>query len=189
MTDRPIIFSAPMVRALLAGKKTQTRRLATSPLRKCVFGDRLYVREAWRTHKVSDELSPRLLTGEGRIWFEADRDVCDQHGKLRPAIHMPRWASRLTLIVEAVSFQQLSELSREDILAEGCPIDPWYRDTTADGSCPYMVSTGPDQWESPSLWYHRLWDSLHGRDSWETNPQIVALTFRVERGNIDRFVP
>ena len=199
MTDRPIIFSAPMVRALLAGRKTQTRRLATSPLRRCEVGDRLYVREAWRTHKVSDELPPRMLTGEGRVWFEADRDNCDAHGRLRPGMHMPRWASRLTLIVEGVKVEPLQAISRDDAIAEGLARadkggshwkwgipdrDGW--PGTDDDGWPWV------KWRSdPRDAYGNLWDSLHADEGqrWEDNPEVVALTFRVVRGNIDQVHP
>lgn len=177
MTDRPIIFSAPMVRALLVGRKIQTRRLATSPLRRVEVGDRLYVREAWRTHRVSDELKPSMLTGEGRVWFEADRDNCDQHGRLRPGMHMPRWASRVTLIVEAVRFQQLGEMMEADAIEEGIYCER-QQGWTSDGAA---------WWASPKIAFHQLWNSIHDkpRERWDDNPEIVALTFRVIDQNID----
>lgn len=197
MTDRPIIFSAPMVRALLEGRKTQTRRLATSPLRRCEPGDRLYVREAWRTHRVSDELPPRLLTGEGRVWFEADRDNCDQHGRLRPGMHMPRWASRLTLIVEAVRVETLGVITSADAQAEGLTSLSKDGGRTNKWGIPDkdgLPGTDDHGWPWPA-WhvdpvcaYWNLWDRLHtapGETS-EANPNVLVLTFRVERCNIDR---
>ena len=233
MTDRPIIFSAHMVRALIAGRKTQTRRIMRLPPapnklgawepstiggegicdskgrpypeRACIWhtrtgqvvvprfgaGDRLYVREAWRTHRVSDELAPRMLTGEGRVWFEADRDNCDQHGRLRQGMHMPRWASRLTLIVEEVRVEPLQAITEADAEAEGCvseSADPpfWY----VPGIMPYsLTGVGAEEpgGRHAERCYGKLWSLLHTKpgERWEDNPHVVALTFRVEQRNID----
>jgi hypothetical protein len=149
MTDRPILYSAPMIRALLAGTKTQTRRLckwtpALLPDGKILSnevvqsGDRLWVREAWRTFVSLDSTPPRDLLQPGRgagILYEADdgglaitavgersmgeRDDRRAFGKLRPGMFMPRWASRLTQIVTDVRVQRLQDISEEDALAEG----------------------------------------------------------------------
>lgn len=194
MKDIPIIFSAPMIQALLAGRKTQTRRLASSPLAKVQPGDRLWVRETF-------EIQGRYTDGV-RVVYEASRScggsesidvvplpagarvpVCP--GKLRPSIHMPRWASRITLVVEQVRVQPLQDISQADCLAEGAPIDANFHDSSADKSSPPMVRLNNWTWETPRAWYHRLWDELHGAGAWDTNPFVVALTFRVVRSNID----
>ncbi|MFN3943907.1 MAG: hypothetical protein ACK4K7_03110 [Allosphingosinicella sp.] len=188
MTDRPIIFSAPMVRALLAGRKTQTRRLATSPLRRCEPGDRLWVRESWYCDHVDCQRGPYLkppgydhddLLEHGFMLFAAD-DNRWWEGPLppfRPSLHMPRWASRLTLIVEAVKTEPLQAISEADAIAEGCP----------GKLAPHPEF--PNEWDpSPTEEYCDLWNSLHGADSWADNPEVVAITFRVERANIDRLV-
>lgn len=182
MTDRPIIFSAPMVRALLAGRKTQTRRLATSPLRRCDVGDRLYVREAfairgiytdfvevgYAAHRTAShteyvEQIPVALVTDAKVTWPKDR----------PSIHMPRWASRLTLIVEGVKVERLHAISEADALAEG--IDR-------------IVFPEVGEWGWPQRKYRQLWDSLHTDEGerWHDNPDVVALTFRVVRGNIDQ---
>jgi len=103
----------------------------------------------------------------------------------RSPIFCPRWASRLTLTVTEVRVQRLQEISEADVLAEGCPLDPFYHDTTADGSNPHMVKIDTAKWISPRGWYHRLWDSLHGPDAWDANPWVVAVSFTVDRRNID----
>ena len=125
MTDRPIIFSAPMVRALMAGTKTQTRRVV-KPQPQCerptiikrgvrfVPGDRLWVRENWRTEARYDATAPRDLPVTAVISYEADylaepNDGC--RGRLRPAIHMPRRASRLTLTVADVRVHRLGHMT------------------------------------------------------------------------------
>ena len=190
MTDRPIIFSAPMVRALLAGRKTQTRRLATSPLRRCEVGDRLYVREAWACHWAADDQQPRDI--DPALWSvrylcddyvrPAERDrslaLADQCKRGRPSIHMPRWASRLTLIVEGAKVEPLGHMIEACAVAEGIYCERgegW----TADGA---------GWFASPKIAFHGLWDSLHTAEGerWQDNPDVVALTFRVVRGNIDQ---
>lgn len=200
MTDHSMLFSAPMVCALLGGRKTQTRRvLSLLGHRKfsqfgpsdtpgydwhfrradgcwCDFrhadapfryrpGDRLWVREAWRTAKVADELKPSQMCGGGhtRVWYEADRDNCDAHGRYRHARHLPKWASRLTLTITDVRVERLQDISEADAIAEGWPVGLVF----------------------PIDWYRSLWDSINGVGSWDSNPWVTAISFDVEIGNIN----
>lgn len=237
MTDRPIIFSAPMVQALLAGRKTQTRRLMSirghktftefgpsdtrgydwhfrdagarwhdlrhsellARLRYAV-GGRLWVREnCWSDWQGRDGNGVRypadgawIRAADEERWAALDCYAHQRHpdnatntGQLVPSIHMPRWASRLTLSVTDVRVQRLQEISLDEVLAEGCPIDPDFHDTSQDGSGGPMVKIGIAQWRSPRGWYHLLWDELHGPGAWDANPWVVALTFTAEQRNID----
>ncbi len=221
MTDRPIIFSAPMVRALLDGRKTQTRRVLGNSGpgrgRSNIFsaqigwsdsyvldpgnanwrerdtpyapGDRLWVRECWRTASAYDDLSPSQMGGEEPIRYEADQTWQTwgwgrphSTGRHRAARHMPRWASRLTLLVTDVRVQRVQEISEPDAKAEGA--DDGFRQIVAPGNCPEPrcdgVHYGP-------LWHFRdIWNSIHGPDAWDANPWVAAVTFDVKHGNIDK---
>ena len=213
MADRPIPFSAPMVRALLDGRKTQTRRVLCAhddgyeppyvapyetgalavwcdPIDSRVHrfpgaagaavGDRLWVREAWRTHKSWDADPPRDVIPAARVWYEADgRDNCDAHGRLRPARFMPRWASRLTLTVTDVRVQRVQEISEADAEAEGV-----FRHV-AEHSLD-KVFRG-DRGPTAIRYFRELWDSLNAArgHGWDANPWVAAISFRVHRCNID----
>lgn len=222
MTDRPIIFSGPMVRALLDGRKTQTRRVlcqfdpdrdppqagpyfaghkaATwtdregTPWRYpgakgAATGDRLWVREAWSINAhggfsiggVGDwgySLDFRAggtkhLRFSGHYADDPYMRLYDtQVGDWRSPIHMPRWASRLTLTVTDVRVQRLQDISAEDVQAEGaCELA-------------FVPPTEADTEEARGI-FRDLWNSLHGPDAWDSNPWVVALTFTVEKRNID----
>lgn len=175
MTDIPIIFSKPMVIALLEGRKRMTRRLAwlkantkrgslglaASPWRKVNAGDRLWVRENWRAVRARDGEKPReMLSAE--VHYEADGPPRDgaPAGKLRPAIYLPRRFSRLTLIVEAVKIEPLHAMTIEDVIAEGIP------QSASIGAFP------------------ALWDRLHGAGAWAANPEVIAIGFDVTERNI-----
>jgi hypothetical protein len=140
--ERPILFSAPMVLALLAGRKTQTRRIMksqwphdqredhhalASELRHCPYGqvgERLWVKETWRACSSLDDLAPSLLDRSCQVEYVADgarraERLSFEPGKTRVSIFMPRWASRLTLEITEVRVQRLQEISVEDAKAEG----------------------------------------------------------------------
>lgn len=185
MTDRPIMFSAPMVRALIAGTKTQTRRLATSPLARAEVGDRLWVREAWSIASIFTDVAEVRYRASARAGYTefVEQVPVDLIGtakatwpQYRPGIHMPRWASRLTLFVAGVRTEPLQSISEDDALAEG--IDRIEFPDRGD-------------WGWPQRRYRDLWQALHDKDGqrWEDNPEVLVLTFRVERGNIDRVAP
>lgn len=207
MSDKPILFSAPMVRALLAGTKTQTRRLfkpqpellpnglyhvhnrgggffgvaeenvgshAVDYLR-IKAGDRLWVRE--RIERANGESVGYPADG---AWlpntpWEWKRDSL-------PSIHMPRWASRITLTVTDVRVERLQEISEADAIAEGIE----------------RVGGGILRWEnwatgiegvhgfSPRAAYALLWNSINGPGSWDANPWVGAYSFTVEHCNIDQ---
>ncbi|CAN5572269.1 hypothetical protein BH10PSE14_BH10PSE14_06190 [soil metagenome] len=192
MTDRPAIFAAPMIRALRADRKTQTRRLATSPLRKCAVGDRLFVREGWRVgygydwHREDLGRAPKPSEYDPAttpIEYLAD-DTHELGGRSWPSIHMPRWASRLTLIVEGVKVEPLQAISRADAIAEGLSlasnaIEEFWR---------WPEPFHENLWLSPPAAYRHLWSQLHTDEGqrWEDNPDVVALTFRVVASNIDQ---
>jgi hypothetical protein len=209
MTDRPIIFSAAMVRALLDGRKTQTRRLATSPLRRCEPGDRLWVRESvgfwsdghdceihfdngatYATGPNTGDIPEASLVSYFRFVDKAAKATDRTIGI--PSIHMPRWSSRLTLIVEAVRVEPLQAIKEADCLAEGPRVKGYAefgnamrgRPSSLDG---VMVHTDAEHvFATPRCWYRELWDSLHGAGSWDANPEVVAISFSVVRGNIGR---
>lgn len=231
MAERPIIFSAPMVRALIDGRKTQTRRLASSPLRRCEVGDRLYVRETVAAEELSLPPTRRKATArEQALLARTVVVVCDEmdgtdglryaaddawigiansqeageawsdlfhysqkggarpkglRGKWVPSIHMPRWASRLTLIVEAVRVEPLQAISDRDAIAEG--ILPLLERAPERGWLDYIAGD-LERGVTPVASYQSLWASLHTDDGqrWDDNPNVLALTFRVELGNIDQ---
>lgn len=179
MVDRPTIFSGAMVSALLSGRKTQTRRLADSPLAKADAGDRLWVRESFRD--ISEvHLDPLFAGVSGDFVYMADGVKIGGH-KWTPAIHMPRCASRLTLVVSEVRFQKLHDISEEDALAEGCIRLPASGRITDIQGGQYLDRI----WPSARTWYAELWASLHGQESWDSNPDVVALSFSVHHANID----
>ena len=231
MADRPIIFSDPMVRALLDGRKSQTRRVlrpqphqnsaglwvanfgrrgffqttadqvAWSFLARGALpyapGDRLWVREAWATvnsdygpgwayRANSDFIEPeydgedfgagpsfnyRKYPGEYSMWFDDLLSGVPGHCWKSP-IHMPRWASRLTLVVTDVRVQRLQEISEADAAAEG--VDAV---TMADVPRQAAMSRRSD--------FAALWNSLHGPEAWASNPWVAAISFETHRTNID----
>lgn len=181
-----------MVRALLAGRKTQTRRLASSPLARCVVGDRLYVREAAAVASIfSDVVEVRYQASARQSHTEFVEQVPVEHAAgakvtwpaYRPSIHMPRWASRLTLTVTDVRTAKLRSISATDAKAEG--LEHGY----IGGLLPSFRGTPDLDWRMyPDDAFGDLWDSLHTApgERWADDPTIVALTFTVTAGNIDR---
>lgn len=223
MADRPIIFSAPMVRALLDGRKAQTRRILKpqppdwaafcqqpsmlnvkgewvasglwrwseseqTPLRplrewpvdesgehfwyrpKMVTGDRLWVREA---HAI-------LRSSNGEETEVVYRAHEDGPFAWKPSIHMPRWASRLTLIVTGVKVERLQDISDEDARAEGMVRrqDGWFAVVDEKRG---LTGAAPDARAAFGL----LWNMINGPEAWDANPWVVALSFTVHRRNID----
>jgi hypothetical protein len=143
MKERPILFNSKMVNAILDGRKTQTRRLKglNKPHKskpdivhkrdengewiqflRCPYGqpgDRLWVRETWATPGNWDEIKPSELIeypgfNTDLIAYRATENYGDAYFKWRPSIHMPRWASRITLEITEVRVEQLQEISLED---------------------------------------------------------------------------
>lgn len=230
MVERPILFSGPMVRALLAGAKTQTRRILkpqpeqfpiddkgtlcevgvihvegdelprihhgrviTAQKLKCSVGDRLWVREA---HAIVPRTAYRGSIGVGTIAqmehptdeYSAAlfREGFDRSGRplWRPSIHMPRWASRLTLTVTDARVERLQDISEADAEAEGVS-----RASGAPTYRSFFLSIGPEQTligPSPRYVFRDLWKHINGHESWTANPWVAAYTFTVERGNIDQ---
>lgn len=226
MVDRPIIFSAPMVHALLAGRKPQTRRMIKirghrsfrefgpsdtkgydwhfrdaearwHDLRHAELlarlrwqaGDRLWAKETWSP-------DPRGAMGYGSV-YRADGDhVRPDAGRWRSPIHMPRWASRLTLTVTDVRVQRLQEITDADAEAEGATGRPggynspdWCMDWSRIGQHSRIAGrplTQSDIALGGPIWaYASYWNELHGPGAWDANPWIVALTSTVEKRNID----
>lgn len=211
-TTRPVLFSAPMVRELLAGKKTQTRRVVKgNPIGMTSFigrdnkpthrfgvhythervinkhvacpygvpGDKLWVRETWATWASVDNLSPSetgvIDAKEIRLWYRSD-GCCSgvnrgQMGKWRPSIHMPRWASRITLEITDVRVEKLTAISEIDAAAEGIPVDN-PRDLSEEyGNASYLIQR-----------FSALWETINGAGSWEANPWVWVLEFRRVQG-------
>lgn len=192
MKELPMLFNGEMVRAILDGRKTQTRRpMKVQPPENwggdneraamathCphgVAGDRIWVRETWApipTHNGSGRPAsyndPNNRYYGRKAWYYADNDRPTWVGKWIPSIHMPRWACRLVLEITNVRVQRVQEISGEDALKEG--ID----DSRHPDDCCGGLGI------SPSGIFINLWDSCYGKSnfSWNKNPWVWALTFK-----------
>jgi hypothetical protein len=181
VTERGIIFSGESVRAILEGRKTQTRRVVDPKLyveyndgeahvdqsedhfgeaameyARCPYGSpgtKLWVRETWSPDPCYEN--------EQRVCYRAT--AADESCiRWKSPLFMPRWASRITLEVTEVSVQRLQDISEEDARAEGIPA--W---------------TSPEQAFSPRVRFHELWDSINGKKApWASNPWCWAVSFR-----------
>jgi len=236
MTDRPIIFSAPMIQALLAKRKTRTRRvlrlpkwastdpghiefadtgeaeiicrdtgcLAALPLPYAV-GDRLWVRETCRAEELeSGQDGVRYAADKAFAPIQDARWAADMWLALRgyrqktcrrgsiglpvPSIHMPRWASRLTLPVVSVRVERLLDITEEDAEAEGvCHfVEQGHRAGSFEGlSGAERTARVCNIYGSCREAFRALWESLHGPASWNANPWVVPVGFDVQHANID----
>lgn len=197
MKSYPILFSGAMVRAILNGSKTQTRRVVnpqpwlengfiywtgntfTYDITKgehCPYGrpgDRLWVKETWGVHKIYDSLSPRLVysaMGADMAFFveyEATPRNEEWKGKWRPSIHMPRSASRINLEVVAVRVERIQEITGSDAFAEG----------VENG---YANPSMGNRWEAAQrMAFERLWDYINSdRAPWLSNPWVWVVEFK-----------
>lgn len=155
-------------------------------------GDRLWVRETFSGEHCWQDIPPSgwgwdTMRRPTTFWYWADGNPQDgDWTRPIPSIHMPRWASRLTLIVEATKIERLQQISEADAAAEGIVDIP--RSLTRHGRMDgYGVQGTPPEDASTTRVnaFHRLWCGLHGNASWNANPYVVALTVRVIRANID----
>jgi hypothetical protein len=230
MTDRPILFSAEMVRAILNGSKTQTRRvmkpqpkptpadypgpaghwwpsqkhksmlgveremqkwkgLAGSACPYGDIGDQLWVRETCWAESVDQGGPLRRLDGDG-IRYAADHawliientqeaseawcklcqyggdDALDNQtniGRRVPSIHMPRWASRITLRITDIRVERLQDISHADVLAEGL--------LSAEAERAHDVTMNPKRS------FGNLWNQINGAGAWEANPWVWVMAF------------
>lgn len=188
MKEHPILFSAPMVRAILEGRKSQTRRvmkpqpdiivggfpafddmgdLLKYPAKYRV-GDRLWVRETWRP-------KGHFPTGwpyEYRATAEADYTPTD--GPWKPSIYMPRAASRITLEITEVRAERLQEITRPDAEHEGLDtFSTLYRNYN-----PLPLKSGAEWVTDPKESFRSLWEKINSRASWEANPYVWAISFQ-----------
>ncbi len=173
--ERPILFGAAMVRAILEGRKTQTRRaMKPQPAelrdikgQDCPYGrqgERLWVRE---TFCVDEDDQPVVL------YRATDHESCGQ--PWRPAIFMPRSASRITLEITAVRVERLQDISEEDAKAEGAEF----------GFCVGRDFHEPcDPEDAVASSYKQgfafLWDSINAKRGlgWEANPWVWVVKFK-----------
>lgn len=200
--ERPILFSGPMVRALLDGSKTQTRRIIklphanplgeweptmiggenggktaageTVPLQGAIWhtrtadcilcpygmpGDRLWVREThlnwWKLDEANPD-GPRVFSHVAA--YAADGYELQADEKWIPSIHMLRAASRITLEITGVRVERLQSISEFDAAMEGTKLD--YLHDTHRGA------------------FRELWHSIHGADSWNSNPWAWVVEFK-----------
>lgn len=211
MIERPILFSGEMVRAIIDGRKTQTRRICKKEVQfdtngdpfffvpenaiddesfgKWVgideysphgrVGDRLWVRENFRFLKSHDRQSPSSLSPISVVFYESDAVIsipCDA-GRMRPSIHMPRWASRITLEITDIRVERLQDITECDAIAEGVER---VNQCGILRCCGYKDHTGNrGGFMHAKKSFETLWDSINAdRAPWSSNPWVWVIEFK-----------
>jgi hypothetical protein len=191
--DRPIIFTADSVRAIIDGRKTQTRRVVRAGpmewsghnamddphmkrllLARCPYGkpgDRLWVREAWfpAFRRAPESSGCVYRADDDGLHLNPGWSPDGKGGGWRPSIFMPRWASRITLEITGVRVERVQDITEADAVAEGIE--------TPDVGNSEFDNVG--EWE-PRLGYQWLWDSINAKRGhpWSSNPWVWVVEFR-----------
>lgn len=224
MKERGMIFNGEMVRAILDGRKTQTRRPVKLPHidrdAMCELsgnelagellagnyrnsphgkpGDRMWVRETWGvvSHELDEDgrIQPwtpdrpataihempfgngyysghAIYAADGEFTWGDDDGYEDGRSCWKPSIHMPRAACRILLEVTDVRVERLNSISQEDAQAEGMELTGW-RPTYSD------PDSGGEVW-TPYDNFAQLWESIYGEESWQANPWVWVIEFKV----------
>ncbi|EFA6673174.1 TPA: hypothetical protein HOZ77_004279 [Escherichia coli] len=182
--ERGMIFNDEMVRAILGGNKTQTRRIVEEKFygravaaellaKHCPYGqpgDRIWVRETYRVHGKATDVATLVYRASVRnSWTEQTHrvpvEVCNKpvSEKWTPSIHMPRWASRILLEITDVRVELLHDMSEADAKAEGAT-PATYKITPPEAV--YRVGFGD------------IWRSIYGQDNWLSNPLVWVIEFK-----------
>ena len=200
MKERPILFSAPMVRAILNGTKTQTRRAvkgrhidAAPPAcffqwlrERCTYGqpgDRLWVREAFM-HEPADycwEASVSIPCRPAETVYRADHDGDTRGAGWKPSIHMPRALSRITLEITGVRVERLQDISDTDCIAEGIERPEDMSKEAVEAMDIWPIGAERECFNAlnqPVHQYRRLWERINGPVSWAANPWVWVIEFR-----------
>lgn len=168
MKEHPQLLNAWQVRAILDGRKTMIR-IPTgrqgdllTPVPRYAVGDLIWGREAFCD--LSRYMGAPAFTGrQNCVAYRADDEFIGCH-KWRPAIHMPRWASRITLEITGVRVERLLDIGLDDLKAEGVTLSS----LTNPMARAYSNFKGLVE----------LWESIHGRKSLYANPWVQVITFR-----------
>jgi hypothetical protein len=191
MKEIPILFSTPMVQAILEGRKTQTRRLIKDKLQpvrvEVISGRRLVKPSGWPLMNV-DEFTERLCPygkpgdqiwcretwrgikqdfGPERIEYKATETI-NLTDKWRPSIFMPKEAARIWLKVESVRVERLQDIPYPDIEKEGISLDQL---KGCDPCLPASIHLHHE--------FKKLWERINGTDSWQANPWVWVVSFKV----------
>ena len=182
--ERGMIFNDEMVRVILGGNKTQTRRIVEEKFygravaaellaKHCPYGqpgDRIWVRETYRVHGKATDVATLVYRASVRnSWTEQTHrvpvEVCNKpvSEKWTPSIHMPRWASRILLEITDVRVERLHDMSEADAKAEGAT-PATYKITPSEAV--YRVGFGD------------IWRSIYGQDNWLSNPLVWVIEFK-----------
>lgn len=192
MKERPILFSGPMVRALLDGKKTQTRRIVKPqpdtmyeyknnpelleflhPVTSGTYSRKTFT-QLCKFGQIGDRLWVRETwcnypmagnDGDSAVIYRATND-CIPPGRWRPSIFMARSDSRITLEITGVRVERVQDISENDAIAEGAQCAGFPASLTNRGA------------------FGQLWQKINGPESWAANPWVWCIEFRkVEAGN------
>lgn len=190
MRERPILFSGAMIRAILAGAKSQTRRLVRAGLAVtdvcgggvdpviwwprdalnrdagCPYGvpgDRLWVKETWRADRAWDWVRPKAIPRRSAVWYEAggDRDVLPDSADVRSTRGRPSIFMPRWASRITLEVTEVRVQRLQDISEE---------DARAEGY--------PGDVMSPRDWYECLWTAINGAGSWVSNPWVWAISFQ-----------
>jgi len=191
-TEYPMLFSTPMVQAILEERKTMTRRIlkvqgckpflpddtwsetdiihwtrngSTCPYG--VPGDLLWVRETWM-HAPNYPYLPEKYYYKASM---SDQFIKEWPKSWKPSIHMPKSAARIWLEITDVKVERLQDISNEDALKEGIKViepDEAYFD--------YMQYAG--SYLHPRGSFFSLWEKINGKESLEQNPWVWVIEFK-----------